>query len=37
MEQISMIEAINTAFEGMRRNGCGPFGTIVIKNGEIVG
>jgi len=32
-----MQEAINTAFEGMRRNGGGPFGAVVIKNGEIVG
>jgi len=31
-----MQEAINAAFEGMRQKG-GPFGAVVVKNGEIVG
>ena len=31
-----MREAINAAFEGMRQKG-GPFGAVVVKNGEIVG
>ena len=36
MEQEFMQEAINAAFEGMRQKG-GPFGAVVVKNGEIVG
>ena len=32
-----MQEAINVAFEGMRQNGGGPFGAVVVRNGEIVG
>ena len=32
-----MQEAIHSALEGMRNNGGGPFGAVVVKNGEIVG
>ena len=32
-----MQEAINAALEGMRKLGGGPFGAVVVKNGEIIG
>ena len=32
-----MQEAINAAFDGMRDRDGGPFGAVVVKNGEIVG
>lgn len=37
MNEEFMREAINLALEGMRGNTGGPFGAIVVKNGEIVG
>ena len=36
MDQQFMQEAINVALEGMRGKG-GPFGAVVVKNGEVVG
>jgi guanine deaminase len=32
-----MTEAVNTALKGMNNNEGGPFGCVVVKNGEIVG
>lgn len=32
-----MQEAINTALAGMRNNGGGPFGAVVVKDGKIIG
>ena len=37
MNEEFMREAIKLALEGMRANTGGPFGAIVVKNGEIIG
>lgn len=37
MEEQFMQEAINLALEGMRNKDGGPFGAVIVKNGEIVG
>jgi len=37
MNEQFMQEAIDLAFEGMRNNNGGPFGAIVVKDGEVIG
>ena len=37
MEERFMKEAIDIALDGMRSNKGGPFGAVVVKNGEIIG
>lgn len=36
-EQFFMMRAIELAIEGVRANSGGPFGAVIVKNGEIIG